>query len=310
MPKVTGNFIKSNGHLQELPKGLIETKDFATPSTIMDVDKETVTGYAAMFGNKDLDDDIIMPGAFKKSIAENGPNGTNQIKFLWQHIAGKVLGKPSVLKEDNQGLYYECKINTGTSFGKDALILIADGLVEENSIGFVTVKSAIQQPDTQNWETWYRELMELDLYEHSAVTWGANPMARMTGMKSLTKEQLGKKEVKLMKALREPGLRDDTYRLLEYQIKQINTEYYNLGKQAVSLEEKQAAMMTCPNCTKDFQDTDTENGDEDIVGDEIECPNCKCMFTKSTRLVLSRKSLLSGFGGLQINQLNYSGFKF
>lgn len=241
MAKIIGNFSKSKSGLTEIPRGIIEYKNFATPTEITDVDvnKKTVTGYASIFGNKDFDDDIILPGAFTKSIRENGPQGKNKILFLWQHNPGKVLAKPSVLQEDAKGLYYEATITSGATFADDCLKLIANGLVEENSIGFQTVKSVIQQPDAQDWETWYRELLEVDLHEHSAVTWGANPEARMQGMKSWTKEDLFAREQKLLKALREPGMRDETYESLEFAIKQLNTEYYNLGKR-VSLDDAEA----------------------------------------------------------------------
>jgi len=305
MAKIIGNFSKSKSGLTEIPKGILEVKNVTSPSMVTDTDGKTVTGYASIFGNKDLDDDIILPGAFAKSINENGPQGKNTILFLWQHNPGKVLAKPSILKEDSKGLYYEATITSGATFAEDALKLIAGGLVEENSIGFQTVKSVIQQPDAQDWETWYRELIELNLYEHSAVTWGANPQAQMTGVKSsMTREDLAAREAKLLKALRIDGMRDETYAALELSIKQINTEYYNLGK-GVSLEEKGAAMITCPNCKSEVE----PDGDENALTDDMECPNCKCMFTKSTLLVTSRKSLMSGFD-FKINQSSFNGFNF
>lgn len=312
MAKIQGNFIKQNGRLVEIPKGLMEEKYVSEPSMITDADPatKTFTGYAAVFGNKDLDDDITMPGAFKKSIAENGPNGTNTILCLNQHITWQVLCKPKVLQEDSKGLYYEAQVTSGATFAEDAVKLIAAGLVEENSFGFQTVKSAIIQPDAQDYDTWYRELLEVNLYEISPVTWGANPQARMQGMKSKTKEDLEIRMKKLVKALKEPSMMDETYRALEIEIKQINTEYYNLGTK-VSLEEKEAAeqekksTMTCPNCKGQFEEP--EMGDEALTGDEVECPSCKCSFMKSTSLILSRKgSLLSGVAGLINTKSTYS----
>lgn len=298
MAKIIGNFTKSKGgSLIEIPKGMYEEKTFSQPAMISDADpsKKTWTAYAAVFGNKDLDDDVIMPGAFKKSISENGPSGTNSILVLNQHITWQVLCKPKVLQEDSKGLYYEAEVTSGASFAEDAVKLIAAGLVEENSIGFQTVKSAIIQPDAQDWETWYRELYELNLAEMSPVTWAANPKARMQGMKSRTKDELYIRQQKLIKALREPSMRDETYNAIELEIKQINTEYYNLGK-GVSLEEKGAAMMTCPNCKSEVE----PDGDENALTGDMECPNCKCMFTKSTLLVTSRKSLMSGIAGINL----------
>lgn len=293
----------------------MEEKYTSEPSMITDADpeKKTWTGYAAVFGNKDLDEDVTMPGAFKKSLQENGPTGTNTILVLNQHMPWQVLCKPTVLQEDAKGLYYEAKLGADTSFGTDAVKLIAAGLVEENSYGFQTVKSAIQQP-TDNYEDWYRELYEVNLYEISPVTWGANPQARMQGMKKRDKDYLKRREAKLLKALREPNMRDETYEALEIEIKQINTEYFLLGKE-ISLAKKSAA-MTCPNCKAAFSTDPDGDGDNDsnaltdTDGDIVECPECKCMFTKGTNLITSRKSLMDGFNFKQISNLAYSGFKF
>ena len=40
-----------------------------------------VKGYGSYFGNKDSDNDVIMKGAYKKTIAENG----SRVKYLYQH---------------------------------------------------------------------------------------------------------------------------------------------------------------------------------------------------------------------------------
>jgi HK97 family phage prohead protease len=317
MNKIFGNYHKSASGLIEIPKGLYEEKTFSQPAMITDADpsKKTWTAYAAVFGNKDLDDDIIMPGAFKKSIAENGPTGTNTILVLNQHITWQVLCKPKMLQEDSIGLYYEAEVTSGATFAEDAVKLIASGLVEENSIGFQTVKSAIMQPDSQDWETWYRELYELNLAEVSPVTWAANPQARMQGMKkSRTKDELYNRQQKLIKALREPGMRDETYMALELEVKQINTEYYNLGRE-FHLKSAGAAMLTCPECKAQFEDPSvtalTPEGEKDSVltgPDEAICPECKCMFTKGTQKAQAEKSLIDGFSFKQQSIIN--GFNF
>lgn len=273
MTKVSGNFSKSKSGLHEIPKGLVEYKSTTAPIKDVDIASKTFTAYAAIFNNKDLDDDIIMPGSFTKSILENGPTGKNTILVLNQHMAWQVLCKPSVLKEDGIGLYYEGKVTSGATFAEDAIKLIDAGLVEENSIGFQTVKSAIMQPDANDWESWYRELYELNLYEVSPVTWGANPLARAQGMKSWTKEDLFAREAKLLKALRIDGMRDETYEQLEFAIKQINTEYYNLGK-GVTLETEEA-------------DEQSITSDEQAV-----------------------KSLMSGVGGIQLTNKSIYNFNF
>lgn len=78
--------------------------------TDLDLERRIVMGYAAKFGNIDLHGDMIMPGAFTKTIKERGPEGKNEIWFLHDHDTSKVNGKPNILKEDDYGLYFEAKI--------------------------------------------------------------------------------------------------------------------------------------------------------------------------------------------------------
>lgn len=109
--------------------------------SILDVDaqKRIVTGYASKFGNIDLHGDMMMPGAFKKTLKERGVDAKNEIWFLHNHDSSKILGKPTVLKEDSTGLYFEAKI-IDTSIGSDVLKLYEEGLINQHSIGFSTIK--------------------------------------------------------------------------------------------------------------------------------------------------------------------------
>lgn len=105
----------------------------------VDVKKRIVTGYASKFGNIDLHNDMIVPGAFKKTLKERGVDGNNSIWFLHNHKTENPLGKPRVLKEDSFGLYFEAPI-VDTTIGSDVLKLYEEGLINEHSIGFSTIK--------------------------------------------------------------------------------------------------------------------------------------------------------------------------
>ena len=58
-----------------------------------DTKQVIVTGYFAMFGNKDMDGDIIERGAFTKTTKERGPSGKQLIKYLLDHNREKVVAK-------------------------------------------------------------------------------------------------------------------------------------------------------------------------------------------------------------------------
>lgn len=172
----------------------IQYKDYSVQqhkSLIQDIDetKGIVTGYFSVFGNVDSDGDMIMPGAFTKTLSDN----IGRIRHLNQHNPLQPLSRPSVLKEDQNGLYFESQISK-TSYGRDVIRLYADGVVDEHSIGFNTVR---EQKAAS-----YNELLEVRLWEGSTVTWGANEMAKATGIKSMTKEQVIDKMDHVLKALR------------------------------------------------------------------------------------------------------------
>lgn len=219
----------------QLPKFAFETKSITSTAEIKDVDLKNriVTGYASSFGNIDSDEDIMLPGCYTKSINERGPNGTNEIFMLNQHNWAQPLGKPTVLREDQKGLYYECPVNIECGYANDALVLMDAGLVIQNSVGFQTMKATLVQPDVTDYNTWYREIQEVKLYEYSCVTLGANSDTPFMGFKSLSQEQITDQVSIMMKLLRNGTLKDETFSLLEIAIKQYGSQLYELGKKSL-----------------------------------------------------------------------------
>lgn len=196
--------------------------------SIKDVDAKEgiVTGYFSVFGVKDSDGDIIQPGAYRKTLAENGPEAKNggRIMHLLQHDPLMPLGKPKVLKEDGRGLYFESKIS-GTSYGRDTLKLYEDGVLTEHSIGYKVIKN--EPKEDANY------LMELRLWEGSTVTWGANAEALVTGMKSEDKIALFDKLIKKLEAMNyaiKGNYTDETIIQLELQIKQLQQTIKTLAE--------------------------------------------------------------------------------
>lgn len=149
----------------------MERKSFKFESKV-NLEKNTFEGYAAAFNNKDSHNDIIEPGAFAKTLKES----TNRIKVLWQHDTWSPIGIPTEMYEDNKGLYVRAKISQ-TQQGKDALILMKDGVINELSIGYNAIKHMMDE------ETGVRHLKELKLMEFSPVTWASNDQAIITGAK-------------------------------------------------------------------------------------------------------------------------------
>lgn len=175
-------------------------------------DSKTVTVYYSAFGNVDSDGDVIMPGAFTKSIKENGPQGKNRIWHLFNHSTDKPVSKPKELSEDSFGLKAVVKM-PNTTLGRDTYELYKDGHITEHSIGFKTVKSQAK--------TGYNEINEIQLFEGSSVLWGANSNTPTVMVKSEIKSTLIDEIAKTIKSLRNGFYTDETFGLLELKLKQL-----------------------------------------------------------------------------------------
>lgn len=155
----------------------MELKAIAENFKDVDVKQGIVTGYLAHFGSKDGDGDVIMPGSFTKSIQENGPMGTKRIKYLLDHKTDNAVGVFQELKEDETGLYYEAKIGRHAS-GRDYLLMVEDGIINQHSIGFKRMKQEIKSDA--------KYIKEVKLYEGSGLQfWASNGNTPITGIKSV-----------------------------------------------------------------------------------------------------------------------------
>lgn len=132
-----------------------------------------IEGMASTFGNMDRQGDVIVNGAFKKTIVD--PERT--VKFLNQHNSDQPIGVIDKLLETDEGLFMMARMPRENSLVKDLVPLLMMGAIGEFSIGFMIVEADIT-PDGN------RTIKEIDLVEISIVTMPANPKAKITGVKS------------------------------------------------------------------------------------------------------------------------------
>lgn len=141
-------------------------------------DDGTVEGYGSMFGVRDSYDDIIVPGAFKQSLADHKAAGSMPA-MLWQHNADEPIGIWTEMVEDEKGLRVKGQLALATSRGAEAHTLLKMGALNGLSIGFRSV------PGTAKYvEDGVRVLSQLELWELSLVTFPANQKARVTAVKA------------------------------------------------------------------------------------------------------------------------------
>lgn len=137
-------------------------------------DEGAVVGYASIFGNVDGGGDVVLPGAFKKSLSARG---SKPVKMLWNHFESFPIGKWTVLEEDTKGLRVEGRFTMASPKAQEIYALTKDGVIDAMSIGYRTV--AAETDET----TGIRRLKELDLWEVSLVTFPMNTEAMVEGVK-------------------------------------------------------------------------------------------------------------------------------
>lgn len=173
----------------------------------------TVTGYFSRFGNVDSDGDMLIPGAFTKSIKERGTDGAGLILHLADHKldTSNILGKPKLWEVADGGMF-ETTISDTTK-GNDILKLYRDGVINQHSFGFKTVKNSQKSG--------YNEISEVMLYEVSTVALGANSLTPFTGFKGLGGEELLDKYNLLQKCYNDGDYSDEVFPILKAQINEL-----------------------------------------------------------------------------------------
>lgn len=137
----------------------------------------TVEGYGSVFNLLDRGGDIILPGAFKKSLAE-WRKSKNAVPMLWQHDASEPIGIWNELKEDDKGLRVKGELVLDVPKAQAAYSLMKKKAVKGLSIGYRTKQSEIDRT------TGVRKLKEVELWEISLVTFPMMPEAQITGVKN------------------------------------------------------------------------------------------------------------------------------
>lgn len=136
----------------------------------LDADDGAFEGYASLFGVMDLGHDVVIPGAFRDSLARRGVEG---VKLLWQHDPAEPLGVWTSIAEDRRGLHVRGRLNLERERSREALSLMRQGALDGLSIGY---RTEIERKDP---ETGLRRLERIDLWEISLVTFPLLPQARV-----------------------------------------------------------------------------------------------------------------------------------
>lgn len=98
----------------------------------MDGDAGEFSGYASVFGGVDSYGDTIIKGAFESTLRQHG-----KPKMFYGHQAfdGMPIGKWTVAKEDDHGLFMKGEITPGMSLAADVRAALKHGTLDGLSVG-------------------------------------------------------------------------------------------------------------------------------------------------------------------------------
>ena len=139
------------------------------------------SGYASIFGEPDQGGDIVMPGAFAKSLSQKGKG---EICLLFQHDPKEPVGNVLKIEEDQTGLKIVGQLFEQVPRANSLIALIEGGAVSGLSIGFRTVKAAKDR------HSGHRRLFQIDLWEISIVTFPMMQRARIFPVSKLPEETI------------------------------------------------------------------------------------------------------------------------
>ena len=130
-----------------------------------------LVGYASVFNSPTIMsdfDEVIRPGTFLRAIKDR-----HDAKALKNHnenfLLGRVKNNTLFLLEDNKGLYTE-SIPPATQTGRDAIIEVENGYIDQMSFAFVVPEGGDRWTEDENGKL-LREILDVDLYDISYVVY-------------------------------------------------------------------------------------------------------------------------------------------
>ena len=161
----------------------METKSFSLSEFKAVGDEGAFEALVAVFGNVDAGGDRILPGAFKKSLAE-WKNRGRSVPVLWSHNKEiPPIGVVSDAKEAGGGLRVKARLFIEDNpLAKSIHAAMKGGALQEFSFGYGVRDGGSKTTHEKGRAV--RNLLSLHLGEISPVFQGMNPATALLGVKS------------------------------------------------------------------------------------------------------------------------------
>jgi HK97 family phage prohead protease len=142
-------------------------------------DNGVFEGYGSVFHVEDYYRDVVMPGAFAKSLARWREKG-GLPALLWSHQHDNPIGVYEEMAEDDHGLFVRGRLLLDDiPESRKPYALMKAGASMGLSIGYRPVVEETDRAANIN------RLLEIDLWETSLVVFPANEAAVVTGIKTV-----------------------------------------------------------------------------------------------------------------------------
>ena len=150
---------------------MIKTQDYKFSVKSLD-ESGTFEGLAAVYGNLDQGYDVILPGAFTKTLKDHG----GKVPLLYQHNSNMPIGM-GALTDSMEGLHIKGELVLEVSKARESYALMKRDVLKGLSIGYRTIV------DEYDRDKDIRYLKELRLYEVSLVMFPMNLLAQVSAVK-------------------------------------------------------------------------------------------------------------------------------
>lgn len=170
----------------------------------LDENSRIIKAVVNTYNYFDSDYDVLRIGVAKRSIDLRGAksNANDKILHALQHDLTKLPGKSMLESEtiiDGNPVLYTESFLPETTLGEDTLINYKMGIYNQHSIGFRYKQIEYIEKETDGWDEYLKDLInpedaievgygwdvkEIDLYEWSTVSFGANKLTPYLGTKS------------------------------------------------------------------------------------------------------------------------------
>lgn len=137
-------------------------------------DNGIFSGYASVFGGIDSFGDTIMKGAFADTLKDRA----RMPLMLYGHDSRNVIGKWTLMEEDDVGLFVEGEFTPNHSLADDVYASTRHGAIDGMSIGFFIPTDGAEQLENGG-----RRIEKIQLEEISIVGFPADDNARVAQVK-------------------------------------------------------------------------------------------------------------------------------